>query len=138
MRKSIMNTYNIIIICRVHYETYILYYIARVQSADFTRVSKTTESGIGRKDGNLLSFFSRSYFPRRDWGEVVTGEKNYRRISHTHTNYFVHTAYVVFTDRVSSDSRARLSITLHQLMRTYILYIISLYVPTRNAHIPMR
>jgi len=50
-------------------DVYIILYCTRapiLQSADFTRVSKTTESGIGLKDGNLLSFFSRSYFPRRD------------------------------------------------------------------------
>lgn len=41
-----------------------IYYIVRVHLyRDYTRVLKTTESGIGRKDGNLLSFFSPLIFP---------------------------------------------------------------------------
>jgi len=54
----------VIIICRVRYETYILYCTrAPIRRVDYTRVLKTTESGIGRKDGNLLSFFFPLIFP---------------------------------------------------------------------------
>jgi len=69
----------------------ILYaYTYIIQSADFTRVSKTTESGIGRKDGNLLSFFL-AHISRGVTAEVGTGDKKLSAyLSLTHTNYFIY------------------------------------------------
>lgn len=63
----------------------ILYACTYIQRVDYTRVLKTTESGIGRKDGNLLSFFfpahiSRSVTEERWWWEGNLSAY----LSHTH------------------------------------------------------
>lgn len=143
----------------MRYETYILYCTRTpIRRVDYTRVLKTTESGIGRKDGNLLSFFPRSYFPRRDWGKVVVGGETYQRISFIHTNYFIHIYEYIYvrmrkervrhtgfaTDRVSSDSRCvPVSIRYTVYSKCCVtIYILSLYLRIETkwneTHIPTR
>lgn len=152
LRKSIINTYNIIIIiCRVHYETYILYYIVRAAECRFYKRFENNWIRYRSQRWKSFEFFS-LIFPAawlrggRDGGKKLSA---YLTHTHTHTNYFIH-AYIVYTNERDSR-RIEFLRTLGAcafkyytaaidayLYNIHIIYIIIIRIPTRNAHIPMR